>query len=169
MLLIHTCCADCLLKLIHSLPKSFTDYEILFYNPNIHPRTEKDARLNAIKQLYPNKKIIVPDYRPSEYFDAIRGWKNQAQRCTKCWQLRLDFTYKYAKEHGFDAITSTLLSSHYQNHAQIVKFLKEYDIKTYIPKQEDCECKTHGFYKQNFCGCVYSLLDKLNENYNAKE
>ena len=80
-ILIHTCCADCLLNTLSSL-KTQENPTVLFYNPNIHPRAEFLERLNAIKIVlmdYPNIKLIIPDYRPSEYFESI---KKEEKRCT---------------------------------------------------------------------------------------
>ena len=57
-ILIHTCCADCLLNTLSSLSKQ-KDITVLFYNPNIHPRAEFLERLNAVKivlQEYPDVK-----------------------------------------------------------------------------------------------------------------
>ncbi|HOF79095.1 MAG TPA: epoxyqueuosine reductase QueH [Candidatus Dojkabacteria bacterium] len=166
-ILIHTCCADCLLNTLSSL-ETQKNLTVLFYNPNIHPRAEFLERLNAVKIVlmdYPNIKLVIPDYRPSEYFESI---KKEEKRCTGCWKQRLGYLFKYAKEHEFDSVTSTLISSSYQNKGEILKIAsdleKEFSIPFILPKEYKQEIHK-GFYKQNFCGCCYSLTERMNEKY----
>lgn len=166
-ILIHTCCADCLLNTLSSL-ETQENPTVLFYNPNIHPRAEFLERLNAVKIVlmdYPNIKLVIPDYRPSEYFESI---KKEEKRCTGCWKQRLRYLFKYAKEHEFDSVTSTLINSSYQNKGEILKIAsdleKEFSISFIQPKEYKQEVHK-GFYKQNFCGCCYSLTERMNEKY----
>ena len=170
-ILVHTCCADCLLKITNSLKDEMVAY---FYNPNIHPRAEYLARLKAIQKITEESKIklIVPDWSPKEYFE-IKPFPNpsldRAGRCGNCWNLRLNKTFEYAKKNNFDMVTTTLLSSHYQNKKTIEKIgkelEKEYKIKFLIPKKINRELKTSGFYKQNYCGCCYSLAETWEKKF----
>jgi len=166
-ILIHACCADCLLNTFLSFsPKD--DITVLFYNPNIHPRAEFLERLNAVKIIlkdYPDIKLVIPNYKPSEYFESIQEEKT---RCIGCWKQRLGYLFQYAQKHGFTSVTSTLISSSYQNKNEIFKIAHDlenkYSIKFIIPKE--CKQEVHkGFYKQNFCGCCYSLVERMNEKY----
>ena len=67
-ILLHVCCADCVLRFIDGIKNKKID--IFFYNPNIHPRAEYLARLEAIKKVINLKeiKLLVPDWSPKEYF-----------------------------------------------------------------------------------------------------
>ena len=186
-LLLHACCADCALKYLESAQaiKSRLDDRdtglvttIYYYNPNIHPRAEYLARLGAIKKMIGEKaKIIVPDWRPREYFEKINLPKslfnkrdlNKTNRCIKCWELRLEATAKFAAENGYEAFSSTLVTSEYQDQDKIQKIAeakaKKYKIKFWKPEHV-CTClKTAGFYKQFFCGCVYSMRERYEEKY----
>ncbi len=172
-ILIHTCCADCLLKMVDSISDESMEVEAYFYNPNIHPRSEYLARLKAAQKISEENKIklIVPDWSPKEWFGEIKkggGLKNQ-NRCGKCWKLRLGKTFEYAKKNDFEAISSTLVTSHYQNKEKIVEIgkdlEKEFGIKFLIPKKVSSELKTTGFYKQNYCGCCYSLMEAWTEKF----
>lgn len=166
-ILIHTCCADCLLNTLSTLEQQ-ENMTVLFYNPNIHPRAEFQERLSAVKvvmQKYPEIKLVIPDYRPSEYFESIRKEK---KRCTGCWKRRLEYLFAYAKEHEFESVTSTLISSSYQNREEILKIALDLQKAFSIPFIQPKECKQEihkGFYKQNFCGCCYSLVERMNEKY----
>jgi len=196
-LLVHTCCADCLLKMVDSLKNEFSEeVEITayFYNPNIHPRAEYLTRLKAAQQISEENKIelIVPDWSPREWFkiqnpsvlrtapldppsqNATDGqskgeqFKNKT-RCKNCWSLRLKKTFEYAHKKGFEMVSSTLVTSHYQNKEQIEeigkKLEKEFEIEFLVPKVISKELKTSGFYKQNYCGCGYSLVEAWREKF----
>ncbi len=190
-IVIHTCCADCFLNTLNyiSANKSYKkNLEIIsfFFNPNIHPRSEYLERLNALKKvisqqsIVDNIKLVVPEYKPKEYFESIQK-KNYVDRnsntdnsskvqyrCLRCWALRIRKLFEYSLEVGADAVTTTLLTSHYQNHKEILNIAKimskEFNIK-FIPIDSSCNCKNTGFYKQNFCGCCFSLTEKLLESY----
>lgn len=169
-LLLHACCADCVLKYLESAKNENLEVAIYYYNPNIHPRAEYLARLQAIKKMVGDRhKIIVPDWKPREYFEKVGGDIRKAQRCIKCWNLRLEATAKYAAENGFDTFSSTLVTSEYQDQETIQKIAgakaKKYKIEFWKPEHV-CTClKTAGFYKQFFCGCVYSLKERYEEKY----
>ena len=78
---------------------------------------------------------------------------------------------KFAKENGFDAFTTTLLGSPYQDH-DILKNIcediaKSVDIKFYYDdfrtgfKRGQEIAKSKGIYRQNYCGCLFSEKEKL--------
>jgi predicted adenine nucleotide alpha hydrolase (AANH) superfamily ATPase len=172
--LLHACCADCTLKFIESIKtdKSVAELVLYYYNPNIHPRSEYQSRLKAIKQIAEENKIklIIPDWRPSEYFERVTD-KNKPSRCINCWNLRLNQTAKYAKENGFEMFASTLVTSQYQDNKKIneiaLSMAIKYGVEFYIPKLICTELKTSGFYKQSFCGCCYSLTERMTEKHGS--
>lgn len=173
-IVIHTCCADCLLNALTNLESrgvinSKTSIISLFYNPNIHPRAEFYERLNAVKKIFPklkekwNIKLVIPDYSPKEYMKEILE-KGSENRCGLCWELRLRFAFEYAKKNEFKNLTTTLLTSHYQDKEILEKIAKKigkkYNIKFHTI--DDSSNKVHsGFYKQNYCGCCFSLTEKM--------
>lgn len=180
-LLIHTCCADCLLHLIEGLKAAEKEVGVYFYNPNIHPQSEYFARLFALKKVLMGKpyKLIVPHWRPSEYFQAVvidPGSKRQTDpgsnrqiRCPKCWHLRLKSTFEYAKENNYQAVTTTMLTSSYLDKETIGRMghnlANQYGVKFLVPERLECDLKTRGFYKQNYCGCIFSLNERFEEKY----
>ena len=205
-LLIHACCADCLLKMVESIKKEnkFEEIVVYYYNPNIHPRSEYVSRLKAMQLMIGDLKMVVADWRPGEYFESLNqnppsSDKSEATsldrealnqilsvdkstsplnkgrnlkkpiRCEKCWRLRLEKTAEFAKENGFEVFSSTLLTSEYQNTKKIEKIGKKvaekYEIEFLIPKNVCKSLKTKGFYKQIFCGCCYSLVERFEEKF----
>jgi len=169
-LLIHACCADCLLKMVESIKaeKKFEEIEVYYYNPNIHPRSEYQSRLKAIQLMIGDLKMVVPDWKPSDYFEVIKS-KEKGKRCVDCWNLRLEETAKFAKKNGFDGFTSTLLTSEYQNTKKIEEIGKEisknHNIQFLIPNKICKKLETKAFYKQVFCGCCYSLVERFEEKF----
>jgi hypothetical protein len=173
-ILIHTCCADCLLNTLKYLRKEDivnVDSRVVsfFFNPNIHPRSEFLERLNAVKKVLlkeENVELVIPDYSPKEYFKSIEG---KEERCMGCWELRLRNLFEYAKENGFKDITSTLLVSRYQEREKIKEIAKELNEEyglNFIDVDSRHNCRNTGFYKQNYCGCCYSLVEKLSTKQN---
>jgi len=173
-ILIHTCCADCFLNTLEYLEKegiinNQTKVFSFFYNPNIHPKSEYIERLNALKKiLRGNIKLIVPDYKPVEYFKSI---KEEKERCIGCWEIRLRKLFEYAKNNNICNVTSTLLVSLYQEREKILKIAerlnKEYELN-FVNIDSRHNCKHKGFYKQNFCGCCYSLVEKMTKKVNTR-
>lgn len=178
-ILIHTCCADCLLNALNYLNKGEyinNDSEIisLFYNPNIHPRAEYLERLNAVKKILPdlkkhwNIKIVIPNYSPKEYMKKILSNKD-VNRCDKCWELRINYLFEYAKKENINNLTTTLLTSHYQEKERIMQVVnmlnKKYNLN-FVEIDSSLNEKHSGFYKQNYCGCCFSLTEKMISPFN---
>ena len=179
-ILIHTCCADCLLNAINNLEErgmidKKTEIISFFFNPNIHPRTEYLERLNAVKKVIPQLKdkwsirLVIPNYSPKEYMkEVMKGDRKFGIRCQKCWEIRLETSLKYAKEKNLKNITTTLLTSNYQSKKDIMDIFKELNKKyeLNIVQIDNCSNEKHtGFYKQNYCGCCFSLTEKMVESY----
>lgn len=174
-LLVHTCCADCLLHLVEAQKK---DIKIVVYfdNPNIHPRSEMLSRLGAVKKVAAElgiKKVVVADWEPGLYFKAIGKNKEFGKRCVGCWELRLSRLVSQANKMGIKKITTTMLSSSYLNRKKIVELgeglARENGLELVVPKITTHECRHIGFYKQNYCGCVYSLKERLEEKHAIPE
>jgi predicted adenine nucleotide alpha hydrolase (AANH) superfamily ATPase len=163
--LVHICCADCGLKLMDQIEGEKTLY---FYNPNIHPESEWQARKNAIKQVFSDKpvELIFTNWTPKDYFEVVKSAKG---RCRFCWRLRLEKTFVYAAAHGFNQVSSTLFTSLYHDQSVLRSIAKElsnkFGIGVFFPDEVDHCLKTAGFYKQNYCGCVHSLNEKYREKY----
>lgn len=180
-ILIHACCADCSLKLLDLIKSEIglknENITLFFFNPNIYPRSEYFERLNALKKMFKETgiKIIIPDYEPSSYFTSFNFKTSEVFfiekniRCPICWHLRLFETFNYAKEYGYKIVSTTLLTSTYQKREEVVKIgntlAKDYELNFFIPKKVNSEIKTSGFYKQNYCGCLFSLNEKTKSKY----
>ncbi|MCL2110556.1 epoxyqueuosine reductase QueH [Microgenomates group bacterium] len=175
-MLLHVCCAACLLRYEESGGEMGAD--LWFYNPNIYPRTEYDARREAVRQIAKAKglELIIPDYQPSDYFAAQKKlWQegkteDRARRCLNCFYLRLGKTAEFARENGYPRVSSTMLASKYLNHDSVERVGREMAEKWGIKwvglaPRDLSEFHPKGFYQQNFCGCLFSLHEKTQEKY----
>lgn len=122
-LLMHTCCAPCSVYCIEHLRNEGIEPNLYWYNPNIHPYTEYKARRDTLKQYAEQiniKAIFEEEYGLKTFCQNVIG--DLDNRCEKyCYKVRLEQTAKYAKENGYDTITTTLLVSPYQKHETLKK------------------------------------------------
>jgi len=170
-LLMHICCAPCAVAIVEKLKKDTDIYfEGFFYNPNIHPLEEYEKRKLAVQQLsddYSFKTSFYNDFK-LEYWKKNLG-EDKLLRCKTCYSLRLNAAAKFAKENYFDAFTTSLLISPYQNH-ELIKDIGQaiadkYGIKFYYEDFRELYRKgreiSRGkyYYMQKYCGCFYSYWE----------
>ena len=122
--LLHSCCAPCSGEVMEAMLASGIDYNIFFYNPNIHPLKEYELRKN--ENIRFAEQFGVPfvdaDYDRDNWFARAKGMENAPERgirCTMCFDMRFERTALYAHEHGFPVMTSSLGISRWKNMAQI--------------------------------------------------
>lgn len=175
--LLHACCAPCTGEVMLALKASEIDFEILFYNPNIHPHKEYELRKDDNKR-YADKlgvPFIDADYDKDRWMERTRGLEDEPERglrCTVCFDMRFEVSARYAHENHFAVWTSSLSISRWKDFDQInacghraskpYKDLVFWDFNwrkkggsqrmLQLSKQEH-------FYKQEYCGCHYSLRD----------
>ena len=175
--LMHSCCAPCAGDLMERMIASKIDLTIFFYNPNIHPKKEYEIRKN--ENIRFAEKLGIPfvdaDYDVQNWFARAKGLEyspERGERCTKCFDMRFERTALYAYENNFKIITSSLGISRWKNMDQInecgVRASKNYDGINYWTynwrKAGGAErmykiAKKEEFYKQEYCGCIFSLRD----------
>ena len=115
--LLHICCAPCANQCIEVLRGDGLEVTGFWYNPNIHPFTEYRSRRNCLRDYA--QAIDLPLIEKNDY--ALRPFVREvaediANRCGKCYEMRLFETARQAAEGGFDSFTSSLFISPYQNH-----------------------------------------------------
>lgn len=172
-ILIHACCAPCSSEVIDFL-KDIFDITILYYNPNIYPQEEYEKRYDQFTLLPYQFGLIKGKYDDDKYYKAIKGYEDLgefSQRCYKCFYLRMEECARFAKDNHFDYFTTTLSISPYKNSKWINEIGYELENKYNInylysdfKKQEGYKksielSKEYGLYRQEYCGCVYSLKE----------
>ena len=171
-LLLHTCCAPCSVYCIDSLRKEDIEPTVYWFNPNIHPYLEYKARRDTLKEYTKSinvEAIFEENYGLKEFCKNVI--ENLDDRCSSyCYKIRLEQNAKYAKENGFDAFTTTLLISPYQNHEELIrignemaeKYKIEFLYRDFRPGFREGQSKARelGLYMQKYCGCVFSEEDR---------
>lgn len=173
-ILLHSCCAPCSTFSSQDLEERDMQPVLFFYNPNIHPESEYNLRVEEIEKWAKIKgyELIVGEYDVKHWFEMMRGLEDEPEggkRCLKCYEMRLHKTAEVAKAKGFDLITSTLTISPHKK-AEVINaigqkvcgdFNVEYWDSNFKKKdgyRKSCELsKEQGFYRQDYCGCVYSI------------
>ena len=164
----HTCCAPCSVYCIDELREENIEPTVYWFNPNIHPYMEYKARRDCLKEYTKSinvNAIFEENYGLDDFCKNVVN--NLDTRCQDyCYPVRLEQTAKYAKENGFDTITTTLLVSPYQKHDIIHslgdKIAKKYGIKFLYRdfrvgfRDGQAKARELGLYMQKYCGCVFS-------------
>lgn len=178
-LLLHVCCGPCSIYPIGELQKKDYELSTYFYNPNIHPFKEFQRRLSTLKDYL--CEIDVPliadeNYGLTEF--VRKAAFNEEKKCLICYKTRLQATVEMAKKEGFEAFTTTLLYSKYQQHSVIVAFctrLADENGLSFIYEdfregwqQGIDESKTKKMYRQPYCGCIYSEQERYDKTLAKK-
>lgn len=173
--LLHTCCAICSAHPIKHLQSLGYEVVCYFYNPNIHPQDEHQKRLEAQETLCKSLKckLVIEEYAPQEFFQiGLAGEPEKGKRCEKCFELRLSKTFKAAHNLGINNVSTSIVISPHKNFELIsqigLNFGEKYGIN-YLSidfkkndglKKSNEITKQLGLYRQNYCGCKYSIRVK---------
>jgi len=178
-LLLHSCCAPCSSYVIEYLSNYFK-ITVFYYNPNIYPDEEYYLRVKEQQRFineFPTKypvKFIEGDFEKDKFYDIVKGYEKCEEgheRCSLCFNLRLSKTLEVAEENDFDYFATTLTISPMKN-AEVLnniglQIAEKSNVK-YLPsdfkkkngyKRSTEISKEYGMYRQNYCGCVYSVRE----------
>ncbi len=164
----HTCCAPCSVYCIDLLRKEGIEPVVYWFNPNIHPYMEYKARRDTLKEYTKSigiEAIFQEEYGLRSFCKNVIG--DLENRCSNyCYRVRMEQTAKYAKEHGYDTITTTLLVSPYQKHEELKavceEMAKKYGLQFLYRdfrigfREGQAKARELGLYMQKYCGCVFS-------------
>jgi epoxyqueuosine reductase len=179
-LLMHICCSNCSIYPLQTLLSKGIDIKGLWFNPNIHPFTEYAKRLESLKKL---QKLWAFDVEYIDQYpldDFLKAVVDQgAKRCSICYEIRLDKTAETAKKMNLDGFTTSLLVSPYQKFDIIVdkgnEMAKRHGIAFYsedfrkgwhISKSLSAELE---LYRQRYCGCIYSEMERFQKREKRKK
>ncbi|MBN1222865.1 MAG: epoxyqueuosine reductase QueH [Candidatus Aminicenantes bacterium] len=172
-MLVHICCAPDALYVMEVLKRDF-DVSGYFYNPNIYPETEYRLRLEEARKVAGilDFDLIEGEYSSRYWMSITRRFKDEPEkgrRCDVCYALRLAGTVRKAQEIGFEAFTTVMSLSPLKKATDLNRigrmFSKRYGIyfleadfkkKDGFKKSVELS-KKHGLYRQNYCGCLYSM------------
>ena len=184
-LLLHACCGPCSLEPLRLLIEDGHDITIAYMNSNIHPQSEYQHRLDTLIEyaLSINIPVIEGVYDPQEWgrVAGVMGTDMQTrpERCRLCYRLRLQEAARYAKDHGFDGIATTLTVSPYQYtetiHEELQRAADSVGIQAvfqdYREQYPEATRRSRdlGMYRQNYCGCVFSDKEAQEEREERRQ
>lgn len=168
MLLLHTCCAPCSVKCIDVLSEKDFNPVVFWYNPNIHPWSEYNARKIALIGYCARKgvDILVEDkYGLREFIKDVYPDFGSG-RCAFCYKKRIEETARRAARENYSSFSTTLLISPYQKHDFVKnialeaaeKYSVEFVYIDFRPEFREGQriARSEGIYMQKYCGCIFS-------------
>ncbi len=172
--LLHICCAPCAIFPIDVLTNENMDVSGFWFNPNIQPYLEYRKRLIEVRRFLGDQAIPLieeDEYMLDKFLKSILSASEELNRCTICYDIRLRKTAEIAALHEFDAFTTTLLYSKYQNHEYITqlceKLAQNFGVKfLYRDFREGWSkgikvSRKLGLYRQQYCGCIFSEFERF--------
>ena len=181
-LLLHSCCAPCSSYVLEYLSEYFS-VTVFYYNPNISPAKEYEKRVKEQEALIlrlPAKhriSFLEGPYEQERFYEMAKGLELEpegGERCFRCYHLRLLEAAKIARAGAFDYFTTTLSISPLKDAEKLnesgEKLAREYgvaylnsDFKKRNGYKRSIELsREYGLYRQDYCGCVYSLRERSN-------
>ncbi|GAB4368499.1 MAG: epoxyqueuosine reductase QueH [Deltaproteobacteria bacterium] len=172
-LLVHICCGPDAAYGVFALAER---HRVLgwFFNPNIQPAEEHARRLEAVRRLrealpFP---LEIASGGEEEWEEAVRGLEEEPEkgrRCEACIRLRMQRAAAEAKRRGIPNVATVLTVSPKKDAATVNRigreeaeaagvFFLEADLKKRDGFKKSVEIsKRLGLYRQNYCGCRFSL------------
>lgn len=189
-LLLHACCGPCSLEPVRVLREQGFEPTILYANGNIHPEEEYRHRLSTLQAWAADSGIEVTEapYDADAWEETVGPVAQEVRerfgvvldttdptsdaaaarraRCRLCYRLRFEEAARWARDHGFDTIGTTLSVSPYQYTDIIREELERAAAKEglrahfedYRPYYGEATRRSReiGMYRQSFCGCRFS-------------
>ena len=178
-MLVHICCAVDSHYFLERIQEEYPDENLVgyFYDSNIHPYSE--YRLRYLDVEYSCKKLGIPllegPYNLEEWLKKVKGMEHlpeKGDRCTVCYDDRLDNSVQKAIELGHNKFTTTLLISpkKSQEKLEIIgnnlfkKTGVEFIFRDYRSgngaELQGLRVKENSLYRQNYCGCLFGLTSQ---------
>ena len=175
--MLHICCAPDGSVPVPDLLAEGWRVTGFFYGSNIHPRDEYLRRLEAVNILAGHCGIecVIGHYEPHEWLDSVSGLEAEPEggrRCERCFALQLESAAREAVSLGLESLSTTLTISPHKN-AELINSLGQEIASSYNLHWEHRVWRKHngflrsvrasrelGLYRQNYCGCTFSVRDK---------
>jgi len=181
-ILLHICCGVCAAPAVEWLMAEGHVVTGFFYNPNIHPAPEYEKRLMAAKKAASELGFKLEEglYDREVWFEAVNGTEHVSEggkRCGICFEMRLRKTYERMKKNMCNAFTTTLSVSPHKNVSEINAIGRAIGGERFISadfkrrggfQRAGVLAKEWGLYRQNYCGCIYSLEERLRKDASSQ-
>jgi len=178
-MLVHICCSVDSHYFLQKLQEDFPNEKLtgFFYDPNIHPYSEYRLRFEDVKHSCEllDIELLEGEYDIDTWMKLVKGLENEPEkgdRCTVCFDRRLEVSVHKAKELGHDSFTTSLLISPKKSQDKLEIIGSKLEEKTgckWIFKDyragngvqiQGVEVKENQLYRQNYCGCLFGLTQQ---------
>jgi len=152
-----------------------------YFNPNIHPAEEYVRRRDAASTYAAARGVdfVELSYDPEVWQRAVASSASRAERCRACYRLRLREVARWAAANGYDAASTTLTVSPYQDcdvigqegsdaAAEAHLGYVTRDFRDRYPEATR-RARAEGMYRQNYCGCAPSEIEAQRERAERKQ
>ncbi|HOE94548.1 MAG TPA: epoxyqueuosine reductase QueH [Candidatus Cryptobacteroides sp.] len=187
-ILLHACCAPCSGAIIEALCAQGLKPTIFWSNSNISTPEENAKRLAVLEPYAANfgLPIVVDEYDHSAWLafqnenlsDDLASYPERGERCLNCFKFRLLRAAKYAAEHGFGCLATSLASSRWKSLQQVeeagdwacekvkdsLAFWPQNWRKGGLQARRNEIIREQNFYNQTFCGCEFSFKPESRNN-----
>jgi predicted adenine nucleotide alpha hydrolase (AANH) superfamily ATPase len=177
---LHICCAPDATVPWKSLADEGFDVTGFFYGNNIHPAEEWERRRDAVIKLAGiyAMNVSAAEYNSAEWLDETARLADEPEggkRCAECFRLQLTAAANFAARCGAGCLCTTLTISPHKDPSLINEtgrvICELIDIKNknkikWLPRiwrkndgfrKSVALSKSFGLYRQNYCGCGYSM------------
>ena len=181
-ILVHACCAVCASWPVEFLTQVF-DVTLFYNNSNIYPEAEYQRRLAEVRRyleaIEADVPLIVMPYDNEAYTQKLAPMKDDPEgfgRCFYCYALRMKEAYAWAQEHSFDYFTTVMSISRQKDSQKInevgISLSRLFPSVRYFCsdfKKGGGQVRSkqladeYGFYRQDYCGCIYSYEKRKNQ------
>ena len=180
--LLHACCAPCSGAIIEALLQRGVRPAVFYSNANIFPVREYEIRRDECRRHCAANGLtfIDDDYDHADWHRIARGLEEEPERgarCAQCFRYRLERAARYAHEHGYRVLTTTLASSRWKNLDQVNEAGRAAcapfpDVAWWpqnwriggLQERRGQIIREQGFYNQLYCGCEFSMRRLNREN-----
>ena len=178
-MLVHICCSVDSHYFLQKLQNDYPNETLtgFFYDPNIHPYSEYRLRFEDVKYSCDilGIELLEGDYDIDTWMKLVKGLENEPEkgnRCTVCFDRRLDVSVQKALSLGHDSFTSSLLISPKKSQEKLDRIGNELELKSGLKwifkdyrigngmEMQGKEVKENQLYRQNYCGCLFGLTQQ---------
>lgn len=175
-ILLHCCCAPCAGGCVQRLLDAYGEVVLYFSNSNLASCAEYEKRLKYVRELARifNVEVWADLYDHGAWLEACGSFADEEEggaRCRRCFEFSLCRTAAFAAARGFSNFATSLTVSPRKPSAAIIAIgsafpgFAPWDFKKKDGYLRGAQiAREHGFYRQDFCGCEFSLAQRLNRN-----
>ena len=183
-ILLHCCCAPCSTAILEWMVEEGLRPGVFFSNSNIVPYEEYLKRRDELERYAVSfgLEVVDDEYDHGAWLEYVRGrlagpstssgtgmeGPERGPRCLACFEFRLLRAARYAADHGYDILTTTLASSRWKDLSQVdaagrlavegtkVAWWGQNWRKGGMQERRNFLIKSCALYNQTWCGCEFS-------------